>query len=261
MKIFHIDAFTNRPFHGNPAAVCILPHPKIDSWIESIAAELNLPVTAFIIRQADGYMLRWFTPVAEVDMCGHGTLAAAHIIWQESLARPDSGINFYTRSGTLRAWKEDDWIGLDFPSMPAQPIPEPEGLRNVLGVPFIYVGKNGYDIIVEVDSEQTVRSLDPDKDALRQLPMRGLILTGRSDNPEYDFVSRFFAPSLGISEDAVTGSAHCCLAPYWAKRLSRMQLKGYQASRRGGVIKMNIRDDRIHLFGQAITVISGNSAI
>jgi PhzF family phenazine biosynthesis protein len=261
MKICHINVFTNRPFHGNPAAVCILPHPKIDSWMQSMAAELNLPVTAFIIRQADGFMLRWFTPVAEVDMCGHGTLAAAHIVWQESLARPDGGIVFYTRSGTLRAWKEDDWIGLDFPSMPAQPIHEPEGLRDILGVPFIYVGKNEYDIIVEVDSEQTVRSLDPDKDTLRRLPMRGLIVTGRSDNPEYDFVSRFFASSFGISEDAVTGPAHCCLAPYWAKRLSRMQLKGYHASRRGGVIKMNIRDDRIHLFGQAITVISGNSVI
>ncbi|MEN6617537.1 MAG: PhzF family phenazine biosynthesis protein [Syntrophorhabdus sp.] len=257
MKIFHVDTFTDRAFRGNPAGVCILSHPKVDSWMQSVAAEMNLSEIAFLIRQADGYLLRWFTPKTEVDLCGHATLASAHILWQETLASADSHINFYTRSGNLRAWRQDDRIGLDFPLLPDEPIAHTEDLRRILGTPIVYAGKNRFDTIVEVGSEEILRSIGPARDELLTLITRGLIITSRSDNPEYDFVSRFFRPSAGEEEIPVSGSAHCCLGPYWAMRLGRDVLTAYQASLRGGMIGMAVTPDRIHLYGHAVTVIAG----
>lgn len=257
MKIFHVNAFASQPFSGNPAGVCILPHPKVDTWMQCVAAEMNLSETAFLIRAADGYSLRWFTPGVEVDLCGHGTLASAHILWQEGLARVDEKITFHTRSGTLTCMQEGEWIGLDLPSTPDDEVGEPEGLAEALGAAPLYVGASRFDYIVEVDSEDTVRKLTPDYDKILGLPVRGVIVTSRATTEGFDFVSRFFAPAVGVNEDPVTGSAHCCLGPFWGKRLSKDDLIARQISERGGVVKVRVAGDRVHLFGQAVTVIKG----
>ncbi len=261
MKIFHVDAFASRPFGGNPAGVCILSYPKVDTWMQDVAREMNLSETAFLIRKADGYSLRWFTPKVEVDLCGHGTLASAHILWQEALARPDDAITFHTRSGVLICRQEGEWIGLDFPSTPDKEVPVPEGLEEALGVPVRYVGASRSDYIVEVDSEEAVKGLMPDYALILRLPVRGIIVTSRASTEGFDFVSRFFAPAIGVDEDPVTGSAHCCLGPFWAKRLGKEDLLAYQVSQRGGVIKVNLAGDRVHLFGQAVTVMKGELVV
>ncbi len=257
MKIFNVNAFTSRPFSGNPAGICILPHPKVDAWMQNVAAEMNLSETAFIIRSADGYNLRWFTPKVEVDLCGHGTVASAHVLWQEGLARAGEKITFHTRSGTLTCTQEDDWIGLDFPSTPDEEVTAPYGLAEALGVSAIYVGASRSDYIVEVDSEEMVRSLTPDFALILRLPVRGVIVTSRATMEGFDFVSRFFAPAVGVNEDPVTGSSHCCLGPFWGKRLGKNDLVAYQVSQRGGVVKVHLAGDRVHLFGQAVTVMKG----
>ena len=257
MKIFHVDAFTSREFRGNPAGVCILSHPKVDAWMQDVAREMNLPETAFLIRKADGYSLRWFTPKVEVELCGHGTLASAYTLWREGLARADERILFHTASGPLSSWKEEDWICLDFPSKPDKEASEPEGLARALGVEVRYVGMSHFDYVVELDSEEIVRGIAPDYEALLGIPARGIIVTSRSDREEFDFVSRFFAPSLGVNEDPVTGSAHCCLGPFWGKRLGKDNLIACQVSERGGVVRMRLAGDRVHLLGQAVTVMEG----
>jgi len=261
MKIFHVDAFASRPFGGNPAGVCILSHPKVDTWMQDVAREMNLSETAFLIRKADGYSLRWFTPKLEVDLCGHGTLASAHILWQEGLARPDDAITFHTRSGTLICRQEGEWIGLDFPSTPDREVPVPEGLAEALGVPVRYAGASLSDYIVEVDSEEAVKALAPDYALILRLPVRGIIVTSRASREGFDFVSRFFAPAVGVDEDPVTGSAHCCLGPFWAKRLGKEDLLAYQVSQRGGVVRIHLAGDRVHLFGQAVTVMKGELVV
>ena len=257
MKIYHVDAFTARPLAGNPAAVCILGHPKIDSWMQNVAMEMNLSETAFLIRQGDGYRLRWFTPKAEVDLCGHATLASAHVLWTTGGAQRDAAILFYTKGGLLTAKLWDDWVELDFPSTPDEATPAPEGLTETLGVTALYVGKSRFDYLVEVESENVLRNIRPDFEALKGVPARGVIVTSRSESDEYDFVSRFFCPGLGVKEDPVTGSAHCCLGPYWARKLNKHEFVAYQASERGGVIKVRVDHDRVHLYGQAITVMKG----
>ena len=256
IAITQVDAFTNRPFAGNPAAVCILPKAPEERWMRDVAREMNLSETAFLVPLDGGYQLRWFTPAVEVDLCGHATLASAHVLWEEGHLPAGAEARFQTRSGLLLARRSGAWIEMDFPAKTEEAADAPADLAAALGVKPVYVGRNQFDYLVEVDSA-TVRGIQPDHAALRKLPVRGIIVTARSDTPEFDFVSRFFAPGSGIDEDPVTGSAHCCLGPYWSKRLGKAEFVAYQASSRGGVVKVRCDGDRVHLGGQAVTVLRG----
>jgi len=256
-KIFQVDAFTDKPFSGNPAAVCILSERRDEEWMRNVAREMNLSETAFLCKQTDGFNLRWFTPTVEVDLCGHATLASAHVLWESGYLRPDEQAYFFTRSGLLMAENKGDWIEMDFPSEPEEQATPPDDLLKALGVEPKYIGKNRFDYLIEVESEQIVRNVKPDFRLLASLPVRGVMLTSLSNSGEYDFVSRFFAPASGIDEDPATGSAHCCLGPFWKKRFHKDQFTAYQASSRGGVIRIRLADDRVYLGGQAVTVMHG----
>ncbi|MBV9775174.1 MAG: PhzF family phenazine biosynthesis protein [Gemmatimonadetes bacterium] len=257
-KIIQVDAFTDRPFAGNPAAVCILPGPADERWMRDVAREMNLSETAFLHPQGDGeWALRWFTPEVEVDLCGHATLASSHVLWEDGHLAPGAEARFHTRSGLLTARREGEWISMDFPAKPETESTPPEGLVRALGAEPTYVGRSHFDLLVEVDSEATVRGLRPDMGALRGVEARGVIVTSRADTSGYDFVSRFFAPGVGVDEDPVTGSAHCVLAPYWARRLGRDELVGFQASARGGAVRVRAAGERVLLGGQAVTVLRG----
>ncbi len=212
-KIYQVDAFTFQPFHGNPAGVCILPKPALESWMQSIAKEMNLSETAFLVQEEDGFRLRWFTPAVEVKLCGHATLASAHVLWETGTLAAGKQARFHTLSGLLTADQHDNWIEMDFPAKIEEPSEPLDELAVALGVKPVYVGKNVFDYLVEVDSEDTVRNLEPDFTLLKKLPVRGVIVTARSASTDFDFVSRFFAPAVGINEDPVTGSAHTCLTP------------------------------------------------
>jgi PhzF family phenazine biosynthesis protein len=257
MKLFHVDAFTRQPFKGNPAAVCVLDAPRDDAWMQSVAREMNLSETAFLRAGEERYQLRWFTPSTEVDLCGHATLASAHVLWATGDVAGDDGIEFETRSGVLSARRSGDWIELDFPSTPEQEAACNVDLRRAIGATPVYVGKSIFDFLVEVSSEQVLRDLDPDFMVLERANARGIIVTAQAGSSEYDFVSRFFAPQSGVPEDPVTGSAHCCLAPYWARRLGKDELVGFQASARGGTVRVRLQGDRVVLAGEAVTVIEG----
>lgn len=256
MRLYQIDAFTADPFRGNPAAICILDKVRTAEWMQSVATEMNLSETAFLLRREDGFALRWFTPSVEVDLCGHATLASAHALWQEG--ESESLLRFHTKSGELTARRDGNWIELDFPATREERTEAPAELLESLGVANpVYVGRNAFDYIVEVDSEETLRKLTPDHARLRTIPVRGVIVTSRSSNPEYHFVSRFFAPGSGVDEDPVTGSAHCCLAPYWASRLGTTDMNAYQASARGGTVRVRLEGERVKLSGRAITILRG----
>ncbi len=256
-KITQVDAFTDKPFAGNPAAVCVLSSPREEAWMRNVAREMNLSETAFLVKQADGYGLRWFTPTVEIKLCGHATLASAHVLWEEGFLKPNEQARFHTLSGLLTADRRGDWIELDFPATPEQPAEAPPGLLAALDAHPIYVGKNKFDYLVEVSSEAEVRELKPNYSALYKIEVRGVIVTARATTPPFDFVSRFFAPGSGVDEDPVTGSAHCCLGPYWAKKLGKNDLVAYQASPRGGVVRVGVRGDRVKLGGQAVTILRG----
>jgi predicted PhzF superfamily epimerase YddE/YHI9 len=256
-RIVQVDAFTNRPFAGNPAAVCILEELHDDAWMQNVAREVNLSETAFLLKQADGYDLRWFTPETEVDLCGHATLASAHALWESGRLRHDEPARFYTRSALLTAVNCGDWIELDFPAKPEASASAPEGLARALGVEMKYTGRSSFDYLVEVDSEETVRKLKPDFTVLRAIPVRGVVVTSRAATPGFDFVSRFFAPASGVDEDPVTGSAHCTLGPFWKKYLGKEEFLAYQASARGGVVRVRLAGDRVILGGQAVTILRG----
>ncbi len=257
MRIFQVDAFATEPFRGNPAAVCILDKIRTAEWMQSVAAEMNLSETAFLLKRDDGFALRWFTPAIEVDLCGHATLASAHVLWQEG--EQDELLWFHTKSGRLTARRKDgEWIELDFPSKPEEKADAPPELLNALGIKTPhYIGRNAFDFLIEIDSEEQLRALTPDHARFKSTPVRGIIVTSRSSNDEYDFVSRFFAPGSGIDEDPVTGSAHCCLAPYWASRLGKNEMTAYQASKRGGEVRVRVEDDRVKLGGRAVTIFNG----
>jgi len=258
LRIVQVDAFTNRPFGGNPAAVCVLPEAPTEQWMRDVAREMNLSETAFLVPQDGGYHLRWFTPAVEVDLCGHATVASAHVLWQDGHLAAGRQARFHTRSGLLTADQRGDWIELDFPAKVATAAEPPASLISSLGVTTArFVGKNAFDYLVEVESEAILRSLSPDHGALRKLPVRGIIVTARSEGGEFDFVSRFFAPGSGIDEDPVTGSAHTALGPYWAAQLGKKEFTAFQASERGGVIKVRLEGDRVKLGGQAVTVMVG----
>jgi PhzF family phenazine biosynthesis protein len=257
IKIYQVDAFTDLPFAGNPAGVCILSKAPAQSWMTNVAREMNLSETAFLVPQDGGFNLRWFTPAVEVDLCGHATLASAHILWESGTLQPDQTARFYTRSGLLTAKRAGSWIEMDFPVNPETRTEPPPDLEKALGVKAKYVGKNIFDYLVEVDSEDIVRNLTPNISLLATLPVRGIIVTCQSDTSGYDFVSRFFAPAVGVAEDPVTGSAHTCLAPFWSQRLGKQEMTAYQASARGGVVKVRLEEERVILAGQAVTVLVG----
>ena len=252
--IFQVDAFTNEPFAGNPAGVCVLLGPASDEWMQHVASEMNLSETAFLYSQGDSFNLRWFTPAVEVDLCGHATLASAHVLWETGRLHHDQPALFDTRSGRLSATRHGDRIEMAFPAEPERQTPEPPGLAQALGCRPRYTGRNRMDYLVEVESEEVVRSIAPDFTRLAQIESRGFIVTGRSDSNAYDFVSRFFAPRVGVSEDPVTGSSHCCLGPFWASRLDKAEMTAYQASARGGVVGVRVDGDKVYISGQAVTV-------
>ena len=257
IPILQIDAFTDRPFAGNPAAVCLLEAPRDERWMQDVAAEMNLSETAFVVPREGGFLLRWFTPACEVDLCGHATLASAHALWETGALPGDQPARFHTASGLLTVSKQGDRITMDFPAEPAAPAPAPPGLVEALGAPAVFTGLNRMDWLIEIADPQALRRLEPDLAAIRKVPVRGVIVTARSDAPQYDFISRFFAPAAGVDEDPVTGSAHCCLGPHWQAKLGKYELRAYQASRRGGVIGVRVRGDRVLLTGHAVTVLRG----
>ncbi|MGH7177492.1 MAG: PhzF family phenazine biosynthesis protein [Tepidisphaeraceae bacterium] len=257
-SVIQVDAFTDRPFAGNPAAVCVMPQAADASWMQNVAREMNLAETAFVHPVADGYSLRWFTPTVEVELCGHATLAAAHVLWETGRESDDLSLRFHSKSGLLTARRDEaGWIELDFPATPPAPVDAPANLSDTLGARVVSVSRSAFDLVVELQSDQVVRALEPDLHRLRALPGRGVIVTARADSRPYDFVSRFFAPQSGVDEDPVTGSAHCALGPLWMSRLGKSEMLAYQASPRGGVVRVRMRGDRVLLGGQAVTVLRG----
>jgi PhzF family phenazine biosynthesis protein len=256
-----VDAFADEPFTGNPAAVCLLPEPADEQWMQLVAREMNLSETAFLHPERGRFRLRWFTPTVEIDLCGHATLASAHVLWETATIDADQPAHFDTRSGLLTARREGDRLVLDFPAIREQPCEPPAALADAIGATPRYVGRNALDLVVEVDGEATVQGLRPDFERLARIPVRGVSVTSRSDDPAFDFVSRFFGPASGIPEDPVTGSAHCCLGPYWGERLGKVDLVARQLSARRGVVHVGLRGDRVQLGGRAITVLRGELAV
>lgn len=256
IPIYQVDAFTHAPFLGNPAAVCLLPGAKDAGWMQHVAREMNLSETAFLVQEDDEFSLRWFTPVAEVDLCGHATLASAHILWETGVVKPEQKACFHTLSGLLTARREGTWIELDFPAEPGEEV----GILpafDALGIKPLSICKTRTNYLLEVDNEESIRQMQPDFALLKKLPVQGVIVTSRASTPGFDFVSRYFAPSVGIDEDPVTGSAHCTLGPYWSTRLFKHELIAYQASARGGVLRVRVGHDRVYISGQAVTIFKG----
>jgi predicted PhzF superfamily epimerase YddE/YHI9 len=254
--ITQVDSFTNKPFAGNPAGVCMLDSPRDEEWMQAVAREMNLSETAFFWPEGDGYRLRWFTPMVEVALCGHATLASAHTLYEMGTLAPTATVRFFTQSCELRASKDGDWNTLDFPSRPVTVQPVPFDVAAALGVPVLNLAGNEYNRwLAEIETEEQLRALTPDFAAM--MGVYGVIATCRATTPGYDFMSRFFAPSVGINEDPVTGGAHCSLTPYWAERLGKTEMVGYQASPRGGVVRVRLAGDRVYLSGQAVTVLRG----
>ena len=257
-KIFTVDAFTESPFAGNPAGVCLLEENKDDGWLLKVAAEMNLSETAFVKKEKDAFSLRWFTPKVEVELCGHATLASAHILWQTGISKENEEVIFQTVfKGKLTAKQNGGEIILNFPINIQNPSPDNAELEKALGVKPVYLGTTKDHYIAELNSEEEVKNLRPDFELLKKLPKFGTIVTSKSNNDKYDFVSRFFAPAKGINEDPVTGSAHCVLAPYWSEKLNKKELKAHQASERGGYLKVKVEGDRVLLIGKAVTVLKG----
>jgi PhzF family phenazine biosynthesis protein len=260
LDIYTVDAFTDRAFAGNPAAVCLLTEPRDAAWMQSVAREMSLSETAFLHPQTPqdtGWSLRWFTPAIEVELCGHATLASAHVLWRSGRLAAGETARFHTLSGVLTAEQQGEWIELDFPARAAAETEAPEGLVDLLGGEAVFVGKSRYDYLVELPSEAAVRGAAPDPRRLASLPVRGVMVTARAAAGPYDFVSRFFAPGSGVDEDPVTGSAHCTLGPYWAPRLGKTELLAYQASARGGILRVRVEGERVRLGGQAVTILEG----
>jgi PhzF family phenazine biosynthesis protein len=261
VPIHQVDAFAARPFAGNPAAVCVLDAAAPEGWMRLVARQMNLAETAFLHPEGDVWRLRWFTPTIEIDLCGHATLAAAHVLWETGRLAPEATARFASRSGALAAARRGEWIELDFPAQAVEPVTPPPELLPSLGVEAQFCGKTPYDYLVEVASEAVVRAARPDFARLRRVESRGAIVTARASTSEYDFVSRFFAPAAGIDEDPVTGSAHCALATYWAAKLGKPELVAYQASERGGMLRLRLAPPRVRMSGRAFTVWRGELLI
>lgn len=267
IPLLQIDAFADRPFAGNSAAVCLLEEAAPDAWMQGFAAEMNLAETAFVRplppdEKGQRFELRWFTPEVEVPLCGHATLATAHALWCEGRAGEHATLRFLTKSGELTASREGELIELDFPATPAAPCEADRELLEAMGIEKVpFAGRTSVgDTLLVVESADEVRSLRPDIARLRKQPGRGVMATAPADDEPCDFVSRFFAPAVGIDEDPVTGSAHCCLGPYWAERLGKRELLGRQVSRRGGTVRVRLVGDRVKLGGRAVTIVRGSIA-
>jgi PhzF family phenazine biosynthesis protein len=263
LRIFQVDAFANKPFSGNPATVCLLSVPQDTSWLQDVAREMNQAATAFVLRREgeDAFDLRWFSPIVELELCGHGTLSSAYVLWNAGHLKADEPARFHTLAGLLIAERKGEWIELKFPTLTQEAVDSanvPADLLPALGVSATYIGKSQLDYLVEVESEDILRAINPDFARLSNVDARGIIVTSRASTREYDFVSRFFAPRRGMNEDFVTGSAHCCLAPYWSPKLDQTELVGYQASSRGGIIRTRLAQDHVYLSGQAIMVSRGD---
>jgi PhzF family phenazine biosynthesis protein len=255
IPLLQVDAFTDRPFRGNPAAVCLLDDERPDEWLQAVAAEMNLAETAFVRRRHDGWSLRWFTPTVEVDLCGHATLATAHALWETGRLAAGEAARFLTRSGWLTATRRDGLIELDFPATPPAEAPAfAPGIADAIGVEPAWVGRSAFDLMAVLPAAQAVRALRPDLARVERLPARGLIVTARGDDGVHDFLSRFFGPQSGVPEDPVTGSAHCALGPYWGAQLGRTTMRALQASARTGSLRVELAGDRVRLGGHAVTV-------
>ena len=258
LTIWQVDAFSDEPFRGNPAAVTVLPDARDASWMQAVGREMNLSETAFLVRREDGsYDLRWFTPAVEVDLCGHATVASAHVLWEEGFLPADEVARFESKSGPLSARRDGDWIELDFPAQPPQQAEAPPGLAQALGAELVSTCRTPYDLLVELGSEAIVRALAPDMTALKPIAARGVAVTARASTAPYDYGCRFFGPAAGIDEDPETGSAQCALGPYWQERLGKGDLLGYQASARGGTLRVRPRGERVLIAGKAVTVLKG----
>jgi len=257
IKVYIVDAFTSEMFKGNPAAVCVLSSALPDALMQAIARELNCSETAFVLPQQDGFLLRWFAPLQEVDLCGHATLAASHVLYEQRIATAQQELRFHTKSGLLSVKKQDEIITMDFPQEIATEYSIPLWVIEALGVKPVYTGKNRMDYLIEVETEKEVLELNPDFIALKKMDSRGAIITAKSSRKEFDFVSRFFCPGLGVNEDPVTGSAHCCLGPYWQQKLQKNTFNAYQASQRGGILRVEVGESRVYIGGKAVTVLSG----
>ena len=257
LPLFQVDAFSNEPFKGNPAGVCLLDSPRPDAWLQAVAREMNLSETAFLLPETDGFRLRWFTPAVEVRLCGHATLASAVVLFDTGRLPIGATARFYTLSGLLTAEQTDRWIWLNFPARPVQPAEPPPGLLEALGVQPTFLGHSVEDFLVEVETEAEVLAAEPNFAALRQVPVRGVILTSRAAGGRVDFVSRFFAPAVGVNEDPVTGSAHTVLVPYWSEKLGTNQMHAEQVSARGGTLHLRQEGDRVLIGGQTVIVFRG----
>ena len=258
MTIFQVDAFTNKLFKGNPAAICPLNEWISDKLMQSIAEENNLSETAFFVKSQDGYDLRWFTPASEIDLCGHATLAAAHIIFT-ALNYKEKIVEFNTKSGRLTVEKKGDWYTLDFPTEEVTAFETPALLEDAIKTTVLCSFKGKWKYLIEIQDEETLLNLDPNFQLLGQVGSDGIIVTSKGDT--VDFVSRFFAPNIGINEDPVTGSAHTLLIPYWAKKLNKTNLEAIQLSKRTGYLKCEYLGDRVQMSGQAITFLKGQLTI
>ncbi len=256
-RFFHVDAFSDEPFRGNPAGVCLLEAPREAAWMQALAAELRLSETAFLLPGEGAYGLRWFTPEVEVELCGHATLASAKVLFAEGLLAPGEDARFDTLSGRLLARQRGEAIELELPARREREAVAPAGLLEALGARPRYVGRTRDDYLLLLASEAEVRALCPDPRALRAVAARGVIVTAAASGAEHDFVSRFFAPAVGVDEDPVTGSAHACLAPFWAARLGRRELRAYQASARGGALSLRLEGER----GESERVVLGGGAV
>lgn len=256
-QLYQVDSFTEQAFRGNPAGVCLLEKPAPEKWMQQLAMEMNLSETAFCYPLENGYRLRWFTPVAEVELCGHATLATAHVLFETGAVKPDQAARFQTMSGWLTVTMKNRRLQMDFPATPAAHCELPAALPKSLGLTLIlWSGKNEVDYLIEAGSEKEVVGLQPDFRQLAAITQRGVIVTARSDRQEIDFISRFFAPAIGIDEDPVTGSAHCTLGPYWTNKLNKSVFTAYQASRRCGIVRVEVKGNRILLGGTAVTIFS-----
>ncbi|GAB3681139.1 PhzF family phenazine biosynthesis protein [Actinocorallia lasiicapitis] len=257
MRMFVVDAFTDTPFGGNPAGVCLLDGPADEAWMLKVAAELRHSETAFLSDAGNGeFGLRWFTPEVEVRLCGHATLGAAHALFDSGLIPPHKPVVFHTRSGRLTVTPAVSGYELDFPAMPSWPAEAPDGLADALGVPVAEVRRNAqHDLLVALPDAAAVRAVDPDQTALAKIDARGVTVTAPGE--DCDFVSRFFAPAVGVAEDPVTGSAHCMLAPFWGGILGKESMTARQLSARGGTVRVTLRGDRVLLGGEAVTVLDG----
>lgn len=259
--IFQVDAFTSTPFGGNPAGVCLLTEIAPETWMQAVAAEMNVSETAFLNRTHNGFSIRFFTPRVEVSLCGHATLASAHVLFETGLAATDEQISLVASGGELSAQLDGGWIVLDFPACSIDDCEPPDLITEALNknpTSCHRFGQWGY--LVTMDDEATVRSLQPDFATMVAADLGLVVATAPADDPDFDFVSRCFAPDVGIDEDPVTGVAHCGLAPFWASRLGKNEMIGHQISERSGIVGVSVKGDRVELRGQAVTVLTGEIA-